>query len=57
MSKTDSSRVQEYLRHILEAIQRIDQHVEDLSEIAFLGDGKTQDAVIRNFEIIGEAYN
>lgn len=57
MSKADTTRVQEYLQHILDAIQRIDRYVEDLSEIAFLSDEKTQDAVIRNFEIIGEACN
>jgi len=57
MIKDDSSRVQEYLLHIIEAIQRIDRYVEDLSELDFLVDEKTQDAVIRNFEIIGEACN
>lgn len=57
MSKADSSRVQEYLRHILQAIQRIDRYVEDVAEPDFLSDEKTQDAVIRNFEIIGEACN
>ena len=29
MSKSDASRVQEYLCHILESIQRIDLYVED----------------------------
>lgn len=57
MSKADSARVHEYLQHILDAIQRIDRYVEDLSEVTFLSDEKTQDAVIRNFEIIGEACN
>lgn len=55
MSKTDALRLPEYLHHIVEAIERIHQYVEDMSEVAFLGDRKTQDAVIRNFEIIGEA--
>ncbi|MBI5436514.1 MAG: DUF86 domain-containing protein [Nitrosomonadales bacterium] len=55
MSKTDSLRLPEYLRHIIEAIERIHHYVEDMSEVAFLEDTKTQDAVIRNFEIIGEA--
>lgn len=57
MSKSDLSRIQDYLHHILEAIKRIDRYVEDLSEIDFLVDEKSQDAVIRNFEIIGEACN
>jgi uncharacterized protein with HEPN domain len=55
MSKADALRLPEYLRHILEAIERIHHYVEDVDEIAFLKDHKTQDAVIRNFEVIGEA--
>ena len=55
MSKTDALRLPEYLRHILEAIERISRYVVDMDEVAFLNDPKTQDAVIRNFEVIGEA--
>lgn len=55
MSKADTLRLPEYLRHIAEAIERIHLYVEDMSEIAFLKDLKTQDAVIRNLEMIGEA--
>lgn len=57
MSKEDVPRLPEYLGHILEAIERIHRYVEDMDEVAFLADEKTQDAVIRNFEIIGEASN
>jgi uncharacterized protein with HEPN domain len=55
MSKADKLRIPDYLGHILEAIQRIYLYVEDMDEVEFLADSKTQDAVIRNFEIIGEA--
>jgi len=55
MSKADSLRIPDYLGHIVEAIERIHQYVSDMDEVAFLADRKTQDAVIRNFEIIGEA--
>jgi uncharacterized protein with HEPN domain len=55
MSKAGKLRVPEYLEHILEAIRRIHIYVEDMSDVKFLEDVKTQDAVIRNFEIIGEA--
>jgi uncharacterized protein with HEPN domain len=55
MSKTDVLRLPEYLGHIVEAIERIHRYVEDMNEVTFLSDQKTQDAVIRNFEIIGEA--
>ena len=43
------------LGHILEAIGRIHFYVEDMTDVQFLEDAKTQDAVIRNFEVIGEA--
>ena len=55
MSKADALRLPEYLGHIVEAIERIHRYVEDMNEVTFLSDQKTQDAVIRNFEIIGEA--
>jgi uncharacterized protein with HEPN domain len=55
MSRADPLRVPDYLGHMLEAIERIDLYIADMSEVAFLEDRKTQDAVIRNFEIIGEA--
>jgi uncharacterized protein with HEPN domain len=43
-----------YLIHILECIQRIESYsVEGKS--AFLASNMMQDAIIRNFEIIGEA--
>jgi uncharacterized protein with HEPN domain len=43
-----------YLLHIHDAVQRILTYTVD-GEQAFLSDSKTQDAVIRNIEIIGEA--
>jgi uncharacterized protein with HEPN domain len=55
MSKKDVLRIPDYLEHIVEAIERIHRYVEDMSEVNFLDDEKTQDAVVRNFEIIGEA--
>ena len=44
-----------YLDDILEAIHRIRLYMAELNEEEFAGDRKTQDAVIRNLEIIGEA--
>ncbi len=55
MSKKDILRIPDYLGHIVEALERIHRYVEELSEISFLDDEKTQDAVVRNFEIISEA--
>jgi uncharacterized protein with HEPN domain len=44
-----------FLADILEAIGRIRQYIKGLDEAHFCNDHKTQDAVIRNLEIIGEA--
>lgn len=45
-----------YLKHILEAINNIEEFVKDISDLNdFIKDKKTKDAVLRNFEIIGEA--
>jgi uncharacterized protein with HEPN domain len=55
MSRAENYRIHDYLGHILEAIERINRYVGAISEDEFLEDEKTQDAVIRNFEIIGEA--
>ena len=44
-----------YVDDILEAIHRIRSYVADQNQEAFTKDRKTQDAVIRNLEIIGEA--
>lgn len=51
----DKQRLADYLTHILEAIERIDRYTGDMAEVAFLENQMAQDAVIRNFEIIGEA--
>lgn len=53
----DQQRLADYLAHIAEAIARIDRYTEDMDEAAFLNNQLVQDAVIRNFEIIGEASN
>jgi uncharacterized protein with HEPN domain len=44
-----------YLDDIMEAIKKIDEYRERLTFQDFSKDNKTVDAVIRNFEIIGEA--
>lgn len=51
----DPQRLADYLAHILEAIERIENYVSDMDEVTFLDNKLVQDAVIRNFEIIGEA--
>lgn len=43
-----------YLSHIIKAINTIQEYLKGFSYNEFLKDVKTQDAVIRNLEIIGE---
>ena len=54
MSKRDSKLL---LEDILEASNKIFSYLFDFSFEDFTNDSKTIDAVIRNFEIIGEAAN
>lgn len=55
MSDQHRSRIPEYLQHILQTIARIRQYTGGIDERGFLDDPKTQDAVLRSIEIIGEA--
>ncbi len=45
----------EFVSDILEAIRRIQAYTAEMTFEEFLQDTKTQDAVVRNLEIIGEA--
>jgi len=53
--KTSVPRLRDYLGHIRDAIERIDRYTETMDEQEFLSSELTQDAVLRNFEVIGEA--
>jgi uncharacterized protein with HEPN domain len=51
-------RVEDYLGHIAEAIDRATGYVQPLPDIdAFRQNPLVQDGVVRNIEIIGEAVN
>ncbi len=45
------------IEDIISSCSKILKYTNDISEEAFKNDDKTIDAVIRNFEIIGEASN
>ncbi len=45
----------DWLHDIAEATKRIMTYIKEMTYNTFLDDTKTQDAVIRNLEIIGEA--
>lgn len=44
-----------YLEHILERANKIIEFIQGMNENDFLNDEKTQSAVIRELEVIGEA--
>lgn len=49
-------RVGDYLEQIVEAISRAESYLSDSRDFAaFQSDKRSQDAIIRNIEIIGEA--
>ena len=44
-----------YLRHMLDAVERLQKYLEGVTSEKFEADEVLQDAVIRQFEILGEA--
>ena len=51
-------RVEDYLEHIAEAIERATGYLQPVPDLkAFHDNPQVQDAVVRNIEIIGEAAN
>ena len=57
MSRRTPQRCTDYLRHVLEAIDNIQDYTAGMDLATFIADRKTCDAVIRNIEVIGEACN
>ena len=51
-------RVEDYLEHMVEAIDRAVRYVSPLNDVGGLYQNpQVQDAVVRNIEVIGEAAN
>jgi uncharacterized protein with HEPN domain len=57
MNPRHARRVPEYLQHIVDAIDRATSYVSGMDLKGFERDTRTQDAVIRSIEIVGEAAN
>ena len=57
MKSKHPDRIPEYLQHILDAINRALGYVAAMNVESFNRDTRTQDAVIRSIQIIGEAAN
>ncbi len=46
-----------FVMDMLEAIEKIENYIENLNYEEFSFDEKTKDAVVRNLEVLGEAAN
>ena len=55
MTGASPPRLPDYLGHIVEAIHRARRYVVGHSDASFASDEKSQDAVMRNIEVMGEA--
>jgi uncharacterized protein with HEPN domain len=50
-------RLPDYLEHMAQALRRIAEYTAGVSEEGFLANPLMQDAVMRNFGVLGEAAN
>jgi uncharacterized protein with HEPN domain len=57
VTRNKQLRTADYLGHIAAAIDNIQNYTAGMDAAGFKADRRTQDAVIRNLEIIGEACN
>jgi len=55
MKRYKALRVPEYLQHIVDAVDRATGYLSGMDYQGFERDSRTQDAVIRSIEVIGEA--
>jgi uncharacterized protein with HEPN domain len=54
---SDRLTVEDFLRHMLEAGERIKRYTHEMTKEQFLKDELIQDAVLRNISIFGEAVS
>jgi uncharacterized protein with HEPN domain len=55
MTNGKLERISSYVEHIILAINQIEKYSAEMDQRAFLGNDMAQDAIVRQFEIIGEA--
>ena len=55
MSNKKTGRLSDYVEHIISAIDQIQKYAQGLGQDTFIASDMAQDAIIRQFEIIGEA--
>ncbi len=54
-SRRGQLRLADYVEHILGACERIQEYMQGATKDAFFRDQRTQDAIIRNILVVGEA--
>ncbi len=55
MTADKAGRIPDYIEHIISAIRQIEKYALGLNQDDFLRNNMAQDAIIRQFEVIGEA--
>ena len=50
-------RLRDYIEHMSEALQRVEEYTSGKTQLEFLSNRLIQDAVMRNFGVLGEAAN
>jgi uncharacterized protein with HEPN domain len=57
MTDLQQQRLNDYLDHMIQAIEQVGEYLDDVTEAHFLSTRLLQDGVVRNLEVIGEAAN
>jgi uncharacterized protein with HEPN domain len=55
MTSKKAGRLSDYVEHIISAIDQIQKYAQGLDQNTFIASDMAQDAIIRQFEVIGEA--
>lgn len=55
MPQPGTQRLADYLKHMLEAVRLVQTYIDGMDQTAFLQDKRTQQAVVLNILVIGEA--
>lgn len=55
MSNSKAERIPDYIEHIISAISQIEKYSLGLNQDSFIENDLVQDAIIRQFEVLGEA--
>lgn len=57
MTELQRQRLNDYVDHMIQAIEQVSEYLVDVTENQFLSTRLLQDGVVRNLEVIGEAAN